>query len=177
MTEFICTPLARIYSVSFEKFNLWYNSALGYYLNRRLDLVVIVIVLFIISYSFGYKNIEFSDDMNNQRNEFEINIDFPDRYTTEERSAYIKRIEKYVEERKEELGIKSYEAHFSSWYAEFEGHFSYDRVSKFSTEEAAEEVYKNFPEVPGVRIHYRGMNGGERIYYYRNNGVRFWLWS
>ena len=165
VTEFICTPLARIYSVSFEKFNLWYNSALGYYLNRRLDLVVILLVLFAISYNFGYKNIEFSDDMNDQRNEFEINIDFPDRYTTEERSAYIKRIEEYVEERKEELGIKSYEAHFSPWYAEFEGHFSYDRVSKFSTEEAAEEVYKNFPEVPGVRIHYRGMNGGEE----RNN--------
>ena len=161
VTEFICTPLARIYSMSFEKFNLWYNHALGYYLNRRLDLALILIVLFIASYKIGYENIEFSDETNDQMNEFEINIDFPDRYSTEERSAYIKRVEEYVEERKEELGIKSYEAHFSPWYAEFEGHFSYDRVSEFSTEEAAEKVYESFPEIPGVRIHYRGMGGGE----------------
>ena len=77
--------------------------------------------------------------MHGQRNEFEIDIDFPENYSIAERSAYIKQVEEYVEQRKVELGIKSYETHFSPWYAEFEGHFSDDRVSKFSTEEVAEE--------------------------------------
>tara|TARA_B100001250_G_scaffold206139_1_gene176958 strand:+ start:6856 stop:10002 length:3147 start_codon:yes stop_codon:yes gene_type:complete len=153
--------LEKIYALSFEKFNFWYNRALGYFLGRRLDLAVILIVLFAASYNIGYKNIEFSDEMHGQRNEFEIDIDFPDNYSIAERSAYIKQVEEYVEQRKIELGIKSYETHFSPWYAEFEGHFSDDRVSKFSTEEVAEEVYKNFPQVPGVRTHYSGMDGGE----------------
>ena len=158
---FIRTRLAKIYNFSFEKFNIWYNQTLAFYLNRRLDLAFILVILFVASYKIGYENIEFSDERSEERDEFEIDVRFPDQFSLEERSAYLKQVEEYVEGRKGELGIKSYEVHFSPWYAEFEGHFSYDRVSEFTREEAAEKVYEDFPEKPGVRIHYKGKDGGE----------------
>ena len=42
--------LARMYDVTFDRFNVWYNRALGYYLKRRIDLAAIFLVLFSVTY-------------------------------------------------------------------------------------------------------------------------------
>ena len=52
--------LALIYKWTFELLNRGYNKALGYYLNRRLDLAFILILLLSATYFYGFQKVEFA---------------------------------------------------------------------------------------------------------------------
>jgi len=60
MRDHIKNALAVTYNWTFERFNKWYNKALNYYLERRLDLAFILIVLLSATYFYGFKKIEVS---------------------------------------------------------------------------------------------------------------------
>ena len=135
--------LSIIYENTFGKFSKFYNNVLFYFLNRRIDLAIILSVLISASYFYAYKKVDFSEHKNEEPSEFKISVGFPDNYIVEERSVYMSHIENYVESNKELLGIKSYDVFYTTWTAHFTGHFSSNRNTLLTREEAADQVYEN----------------------------------
>jgi HAE1 family hydrophobic/amphiphilic exporter-1 len=78
-----------------------------------------------------------------------------------------------VETNKVEFGISSYSIRYSKHSGEFEGNFGPSRTSQIPRDEVVERLYGLFPEVPGLRVYYRGQDRGEErndrksVYYVR----------
>ncbi len=150
----------RIYNATFEKLNGAYNSALRFFLKHRLDLSVILVALLAMTYLM-------SDTLNRTRRGveliryFSIDVQFPDNFTMDERLAYFQKVEALMEQNKDIYDLKAHEVHYGKWYGRFAGFFAPDRVSDLTREEAIDQIYEDFPEMPGVRVRYKGKEGDQ----------------
>jgi len=155
--------LNTAYDRSFGRFNRGYNHALAYYLRRRLDLAFILIVLLCGTYFYAFNKVEFTSARSDEISEFRLSIRFPEYFSTEDRDGYFKRIEAIVETNKVEYGIASYSVKYHKWSGSFQGNFTKEITSDIPREEVADRLFKMFPEVPGLRVYYPGMeSGGQR---------------
>ena len=151
----------HVYESTFEKLNRGYNSALRFYLKRRLDLSIILLALLSVTYlASGTLN-------QSERNEeliryFSINVRFPDNYSMDQRLAYFKKVEALAEKNKDVYGLKAHEVHYGKWYGRFAGFFASDRVCDLTREEAIDRLFEDFPQEPGVRVQHEGKEGKER---------------
>jgi len=165
--------LTAVYERTFAKFNQWCNRALGCFLKRRIDLVFILIVLLSTTYFYGFQQVDFSGSREEEIEEFHMSFRFPDQFTLEDRDGYFGRVENIVETNKVEFGISSYSIRYSKHSGEFEGNFGPSRTSQIPRDEVVERLYGLFPEVPGLRVYYRGQDRGEErndrksVYYVR----------
>ena len=157
--------LLFLYEKTFEKFNILYNKALKYYLSRRLDLAFILIVLLSATYFYGFKKIEVTGYRDDDRDEFHMRVRFPEHFTIAQKNDYFQQVENIVETNKLQLGISSYRVEFDKHTrAEFEANYSDEGCTEnIPKDEVPDRLYKMFPEIPGVRVYYSGMDtGGEK---------------
>ena len=157
--------LLFLYEKTFEKFNILYNKALKYYLSRRLDLAFILIVLLSATYFYGFKKIEVTGYRDDDRDEFHMRVRFPEHFTIAQKNDYFQQVENIVETNKLQLGISSYRVEFDKHTrAEFEANYSDEGgTENIPKDEVPDRLYKMFPEIPGVRVYYSGMDtGGEK---------------
>ena len=157
--------LLFLYEKTFEKFNILYNKALKYYLGRRLDLAFILIVLLSATYFYGFKKIEVTGYRDDDRDEFHMRVRFPEHFTIAQKNDYFQQVENIVETNKLQLGISSYRVEFDKHTrAEFEANYSDEGgTENIPKDEVPDRLYKMFPEIPGVRVYYSGMDtGGEK---------------
>ena len=150
-----------IYQETFERLNHGYNAALRFFLTRRLDMAVFLIVLLGGTY-FMAGTLNTSDKKEEMVRYFSFDIRFPSQYSMDQRLAYMQRAEALVEQNSEVYGLKAYEVHYAKWYGRFAGFFAHDRVHELTREEAVDQLFEDFPEEPGVRIRYRGKEGQEQ---------------
>jgi HAE1 family hydrophobic/amphiphilic exporter-1 len=126
-----------------------------------VDLAVILVALLSITYLV-------SGTLNRSRKQeeliryFSINVQFPDKYTMDQRLAYFKKVEALMEQNKDVYDLKAHEVHYGKWYGRFAGFFAPDRVSDLTRQEAIDQIYEDFPQEPGVRVRYRGKEGDEQ---------------
>ena len=163
----------RIYLATFERLNQAYHVALRFFLARRLDLSVLLIIL--LSVTFGLSS---SLNLNEKQDEairhFDFWIRFPDSYSMDQRLAYMKRAEDLVAKNAEKYGLKYYETEYSGWKNRFGAAFAHDREHPLTPEETIDRLFDDFPEEPGVTVHYRGKEGQEHKDDHRNmHHVRF----
>ncbi|MAD24115.1 MAG: hypothetical protein CMO69_03540 [Verrucomicrobiales bacterium] len=157
--------LLFFYKLTFEQFNALYNRALKFYLNRRLDLAFILIVLLSATYFYGFKKIEVVGYRDDDRDEFHMRVRFPEHFTIAQKDAYFQEVENIVETNKLQFGISSYRVEFDKHTrAEFEANYSDEGgLGNIPKDEVPDRLYKMFPEIPGVRVYYSGMDtGGEK---------------
>lgn len=152
-------PLAYIYDNVFERFNRFYNTALKVFLKRRLDLAIIVITLFSITWMVA-QNLNTTRRQAEQIRKFDIEIRFPDDYSMDERLAFVQRCEAVIQENNDVYGLRAYEAHYAKWYARLGGFFAPDREAELTREEAIAQLYEDLPEVPGVIVRRRDDDDG-----------------
>ena len=153
--------LVLIYKWTFELLNRGYNKALGYYLNRRLDLAFILIVLLSATYFYGFHKVEFAGYRDRGNDEFRMRLRFPEHFTIDEKDNYFTNLENIVETNKVEFGIRSYRVEFDKrTHGEFEANYTDEGPSDIPREEVPDRLYKLLPEVPGVRVYYSGMDTG-----------------
>ncbi len=150
-----------VYGLVFERINQGYHTALRFFLQRRLDLSVILIVMLAGTFSMG-GTLNFRDKQDEKMRDFGFNIRFPDHYSMDQRLAFMRRVEKLVEENADDYGLKYYESHYGKWFGHFRGAFAHDRVHPLTREEAVDKLFEDFPEEPGVRVQYRGKEGQEQ---------------
>ena len=157
--------LVAIYGWTFERLNGVYNKALKYYLGRRLDLAFILIVLLSGTYFYGFEKVEFAGYRRDDPDEFRMKVRFPEHFTIDQKNDFFTSVENIVETNKVELGISSYRIEFNKHtYGDFEADYSKEAgTAGIPREEIPDHLYKMFPEIPGVRVFYSGMDtGGEK---------------
>ncbi len=151
----------RLYELTFERLNHGYNAALRFYLTRRLDLSLILIVLLSITY-VASGTLNRSDRNEELIRRFSFRVRFPDGYSMDQRLAYFKKAEALAEKRKESYGLSAHEVHFSKWWGEFRGSFAVDRECDLTRQEAINLLFEEFPKQAGVHVEIEGKEGDER---------------
>ena len=153
--------LGRMYNITFDRFNAWYNRALRFYLKRRIDLAFIFLVLFSATYFHTFKEVGFSFDEKREMSQFNISFNFPSQFNFDQRTDYFKKVEKILDARKDEFDLEGYLVRYATWYGSLEGWFKQDRLNNMTPREVSERIFKLLPEVPGLKISYERMGDNE----------------
>jgi hydrophobic/amphiphilic exporter-1 (mainly G- bacteria), HAE1 family len=151
----------RFYDLTFEKLNHLYCRWLAVFLKRRMDLVLILAVLFIVTYFVPFKKIQVVEQQEEDRSSFEIGVEVSNEYSFEEVGDYFHVAEKILEGKKEEYGLHGYFVMYRRMGGRIEGWFERDQPAKFSAKQVAEKLSKELPVRPGVKLHFGRENQTE----------------
>lgn len=153
--------LEWFYSVTFDSINHGYNKALAFFVNRRMDLVLGLILLFAATHFFGFKKIRFVQQQEEDQTSFAISVEVSNEYSFEEITAFFRDAEKVLEAKQAEYGLKGYFAFHRTRGGRIEGWFDKDKPRKMPAKEAAEKLLKELPKKPGFKLFYGRENQSE----------------
>lgn len=144
--------LERLYEASLGRMNRLYVRALALCLGHRLDLVIILTAMFALTFGWGFKKVEFVEQQEEDRTSFQLNVEASNEYGFEDLGEFFGAVEKVLEERKEEYGLKGYFVFYRQRFGSIEGWFDENRTMKMSAKEVAATVLKQIPKKPGIRV-------------------------
>ncbi len=152
-----------IYDLTFEKLNTGYNRLLGFFLSRRLDIAVILIALLTGTW-FMAQTLNTKRGRAELVKHFSINIHFPEKYSMDDRLAYMQKFENQMDRNKELYGISAHEVFYGKWYGRVACFFDIDRDPDhpLTREEAIDRIFEDMPEEAGVIIKRRGKHDPHR---------------
>lgn len=144
--------LKRAYDLSFGLLNRAYIGMLAVFLRRRLDLVLALVVIFLISAGTVFKKVEFVAIQEEDRGGFEFQVSLAQNTTLEEAEEYFLAAEKVVENLADELDIEGWFLFHRSTFGSLEGWFKSPRTNDVSPREATKRVMEALPEKAGVKV-------------------------
>ncbi len=148
--------LRRVYDATFGRINDGYERVLGYFLRRRFDLLLAVLLVAVVTGAAAgsrWEQIKFTPQDENERPGFEIDIELPRNYTFEESQAYFLAAEKIVEENQADLGLEGYFLFHQTNFGELQGWFTNPPSTTLTPREATERVLELLPERAGVKTY------------------------
>jgi HAE1 family hydrophobic/amphiphilic exporter-1 len=132
--------------------NHGYTRVLGFFLRRRLDLVLGIVALFVLTIAVAFANVKMTPIQEEERGGFELDIEFPRSTTLPESVEWFDKAERMIESKKEELGLEGYFVVHWSTGGELEGWFTNPRTSELSPREVTEIIKKALPMKPGMQV-------------------------
>jgi hydrophobic/amphiphilic exporter-1 (mainly G- bacteria), HAE1 family len=144
----------RLYDVTFERTNHFYCRALGFFLRRRLDLVLALAAVFVASYFIPFKKVELVEQQEEDQTAFEIGVELSPEYSFEEVSDYFTAAERVLEKRKSEYGFKGYFVFYRRQFGRIEAWFDRDKPRTLSAKEVGEKIVKELEKKPGIKLHF-----------------------
>jgi len=153
--------MVRFYDLTFERMNRFYRGALDFFLTRRLDLVLILLGVFAVTYFVAFKKIEVVEQQEEERTGFEIGVEVSNEYSFEEIGEYFTAAEKVLAQKKDEYGLRGYFVFYRRLGGQIEGWFDKDKPGKHSAKHVGEELVKLLPKKPGIKLHYGRENQAE----------------
>ncbi|MGD2114252.1 MAG: efflux RND transporter permease subunit [Acidobacteriota bacterium] len=145
----------RAYEATFGRLNHLYRLLLDVCLERRLDVILLINVLFVASIAlFSTKQVRVVPVQEDEAMAFELDVDMPRNTTFEETEDYFLDAEKVLEGMQEELGLDGYLVVAGRWGGgEIQGWFTTPRTVDITPREAAEKVRDALPERAGVTFY------------------------
>lgn len=145
--------LLRLYEATFGRLNRFYNAVLAAALGRRLELVLVLVLLGAAT-GMGVKagGLELVDVQEEERQGFEIDVRTPDHYTLEETEAWFLEAESIVESHAEELGLEGWFLWHGKTRGELQGWFQTPRTVDLTAAEVTEKVVELLPERAGLEL-------------------------
>lgn len=144
--------LQWVYDHTLQPLNNAYRGLLGFFLRRRLDLILVLAMVCALT-SLPLKEVEQVDVQEEERGMFEIDVELPQSTTMEESIEYFKAVEVYLEKNKERLDLSDYFIFHRESFGEVQGWFNRPRKNDISPRVAIEEVRAAIPERAGVKIY------------------------
>lgn len=141
---------ARAYDLTFGHMNHTYNKLLDRFLVHRIDLVLLIIAMAIVTVEVSKKEIRFVDVQDSEAAGFAINVEMPSNYTLEETEQWFLEAERIVETHAEELGLEGWFLFHRKTVGELQGWFQTPRTTKLSGQEVTERVVDLLPKRPGI---------------------------
>ncbi len=176
--------LRAVYENSFGWLNRAYNRLLSFFIGRRVELVILLVLVFWVSGFFpanltpGWvpvKNVTFVDRQEEELSGFEISVEMPDNATIEETEEWFLAAERVVESKQEELDLAGWFHFHRKTDGVLQGWFNSPRTNDITAKEATEIVKKALPRKPGMKL-YLGDNAetaegsGQSIYTFTLHG-------
>ncbi len=153
--------LKRAYDASFGLLNRAYASLLAVFLRRRLDLVLIVAAVFMVTSAVAMQRVEFVEAQEEERGGFSISVALPQNTTLEEAEEYFLTAEKVIETSADELDLDGWFLFHRATFGELQGWFKSPRTNQVSPREATKRVMEALPEKAGVKLRTAEDNQGD----------------
>lgn len=146
--------LRGLYERTFGWLNRAYCRLLELSLNRRLDVVLLLALLFAATWFVAFKDLEFVENQEEDQSSFEIDVDSSNEYSFEDMKEFYADCERVLERRKSEYGLKGYFVFFRSRFGRIEGWFDDDQPRTQSAKQTAEKLLADLPKKPGIKLRY-----------------------
>jgi hydrophobic/amphiphilic exporter-1 (mainly G- bacteria), HAE1 family len=159
--EQINAVLRRFYELTFERFNHVYGRSLGFFLNRRLDLILLLLIVYSASYFLAYKKLNVVPQQEEDRSRFEIGVEVSNEYSFEEVAEYFAQVEGVLKRRKEDYGLKGYFVFYMSRGGRINGWLETDGPRKLGAREVGDRLLKEVPTRPGIDLFFGRENHSE----------------
>ncbi len=149
--------LRKLYDATFERINHSYNRMLAVFLRRRMDLVMVLILVIGISSAGPFKSVKTGAVQEDERGGFEVDVDLPQATTLEESTEHFQRVERIVEKKKDDWDLQTYL--IVNWRngGEVQGWFKSPRTNEMTAREVVEQLVELMPERAGTEI-YTGLD-------------------
>jgi len=144
--------LKKAYDVSFGWLNHLYTHVLSLFLRRRIDLLVVMLMITAVSSAVAFKNVKVVDAQEEERGGFMLNVELPNNTTLEEAEEFFLASEKVVEAHAEELDLDGWFLFHRATFGELQGWFKNPRTNKVTPREATKAILAALPEKAGVRL-------------------------
>jgi hydrophobic/amphiphilic exporter-1 (mainly G- bacteria), HAE1 family len=143
--------LRRAYEATFERANHAYERLLAVFLRRRLDLVLGVVAVILLTVAvFKADAVKFVEQDENEQAGISIDVELPASTSLEEAEEWFLAVEKILEANKEELGLEGYFFFHRNSFGEIEGWFTNPATTELTPRQVTERVVELLPEKPGV---------------------------
>ncbi len=153
--------LRGLYERTFGWLNRAYCRVLERSLNRRLDVVLLLALLFTATWFVAFKDLDFVENQEEDQSSFEIEVDSSNEYSFEDMKEFYAACESVLERRKSEYGLKGYFVFFRSRFGRIEGWFDDDQPRTQSAKQIAEQLLAELPKKPGIKLRYGRENESE----------------
>lgn len=160
--ERINAVMRRFYELTFERVSRLYGRWLGFFLKRRLDLVLALIALFALTYFVPFQKVAIVEQQEEDQTSFQIGVEIANEYSFEEVAGFFSEAEKILEHNRDEYGLKGYFVFYRQQFGRIEGWFDKDKPRKLSAKQVGEKVVKEIPKKPGIKLHFGRDNEAER---------------
>jgi HAE1 family hydrophobic/amphiphilic exporter-1 len=163
------SSLERLYEATLGRLNRGYGRLLGLFLRRRLELVIVLIVVFATTMGVAFREVKFVDSQEQEQSGFEIDVRLPQFTTLEEAEKFFLECEAIVEGMQEELGLSGWFLVHMSTFGEVQGFFNHPRTTDLTPREATELVLDALPKRPGITYYtgdesQAGDESGEQVH-------------
>ena len=146
--------MRRVYDLTFGYINELYTRWLGFFLRRRLDLVLGLIILFALTILIPFKKLDVVERQEEDQTSFQIGVEFASEYSFEDVGSYFAGVEELLERRKDEYGLKGYFVLYRRQFGRLEGWFDDKKERTLSAKEVGEKLVKDLPKHPGIKLHF-----------------------
>ncbi len=153
--------LRWFYDQTFERANHAYNHALAFFLGHRLDLFLILVAVFGATQVFAFKKIHVVENQEEDRTSFNLSVEVANEYSFEDIGEYFREVEKLLQSKQTEYGLKGYFTFYRPRGGEIQGWFDKDKPPKLSAKEVGEAILKALPRKPGIKVFYGNENRNE----------------
>lgn len=144
--------LKRAYDLTFGWLNHLYTHVLAFFLRRRLDLLVVVLFLTMVTGAVAVQEVQVVDAQEEDRGGFMINVRLPNNTTLEEAEEFFLAGEKAIEAHAEELDLDGWFLFHRATFGELQGWFKNPRTNEVTPREATQKILEALPEKAGVRL-------------------------
>ena len=148
----ITSVLGTVYEKTFQRMGKSYNGVLDFFLRRRLDLVLTLVGVFVVTGAVSSKTIKFVEVQENEKSGFEIDVEMPRNATFEETEAWFLAAEDAIESHAKELGLEGWFHFHRRNFGEIQGWFTNPRSTDLTPREVTERVVELLPEKPGIEL-------------------------
>lgn len=145
--------LRHAYEATFERLNRIYGKLLGFFLVRRLDLVLMITAIFVISQMAASDRVKFVDQQEEDRTSFNLDVDLSKEHNFEDAKAYFREAEKVLEKNKDEYGLDGYIIFHQTGGGSIQGWLSKETTRTQNAKDISEKVMADLPERAGVKIY------------------------
>ncbi len=144
--------LNAIYSRTIEPIGRFYNKTLAFFLQRRMDLVMLIVGLFALTFGVVSQKIKLSMNQEEDRTSFQIGVQMPENSNFKETSKLFGQLEEVMKQKQKELGLEGFMfVHFDRG-GRVDGWLDPDQDSPFTAGEMVDQIIKAFPKPPGVQF-------------------------
>jgi len=143
--------LGGIYRFTLAPLGRGYQHALGFFLRRRFDLVLILFVAFAVTMAGPAANLDIVDVSQEDRQDFQVEVELPSNYSLDDAEAFFGTVEKELEVIKKDLKLEGYFIFFTSRFGEVQGWASDE--GSMNRNEMTKVVMDRLPKRPGIKYY------------------------
>lgn len=148
-----------IYEWVFGNLRRGYHGMLAVALKHRLELVVILMFVFVMTFKVAWKEVEMAQTQQEDQMSFSIGVQMSKEYGFEETSAWFAEAEQVLMQHTNEYVMSGFMVMNRRNGGRIEGWMDKERKTRpYTAKEVGSKIYKALPKTAGVKLYYKDEN-------------------